>query len=127
MAQSKEQLLEKARIRQNKYFKDDPQKIIARNKAWRKRRRPEYLAGRKRTRMRIREEALVIYGRKCVCCGETEIKFLAFDHINGRKGLSRVDPTSNYKRLIKDKPTDIQILCHNCNMAKGFYGQCPHK
>lgn len=20
-----------------------------------------------------------------------------------------------------------QVLCHNCNMAKGFWGVCPHK
>jgi hypothetical protein len=20
-----------------------------------------------------------------------------------------------------------QLLCHNCNMAKGFYGLCPHQ
>lgn len=24
-------------------------------------------------------------------------------------------------------PDGFQTLCHNCNMAKGFYGICPHK
>jgi hypothetical protein len=24
-------------------------------------------------------------------------------------------------------PPGHQVLCHNCNMAKQFYGQCPHK
>jgi len=23
-------------------------------------------------------------------------------------------------------PTGFQLLCHNCNLAKGFYGKCPH-
>ena len=21
----------------------------------------------------------------------------------------------------------FQVLCHNCNMSKGFYGYCPHE
>lgn len=25
-----------------------------------------------------------------------------------------------------DYPKGFQILCHNCNMSKGFYGYCPH-
>ena len=41
-------------------------------------------------------------GYKCTCCGETEPKFLSIDH------------------------TGYQILCHNCNMALGSYGYCPH-
>lgn len=24
-------------------------------------------------------------------------------------------------------PNGFQVLCHNCNMAKGFYGKCPHQ
>jgi hypothetical protein len=28
-------------------------------------------------------EMLSAYGGKCVCCGESEYKFLAIDHING--------------------------------------------
>lgn len=23
-------------------------------------------------------------------------------------------------------PDGFQVLCHNCNMAKGFYSRCPH-
>ena len=26
-----------------------------------------------------------------------------------------------------NSPKGFQILCHNCNMAKGFYGKCPHQ
>lgn len=24
-------------------------------------------------------------------------------------------------------PKGFQVLCHNCNLAKGFYGKCPHQ
>ena len=24
-------------------------------------------------------------------------------------------------------PKGFQILCHNCNVAKGLYGECPHE
>lgn len=24
-------------------------------------------------------------------------------------------------------PSGHQVLCHNCNLAKGFYGECPHE
>ncbi len=24
-------------------------------------------------------------------------------------------------------PQGFRILCHNCNMARGFYGRCPHE
>jgi hypothetical protein len=23
-------------------------------------------------------------------------------------------------------PTGFRVLCHNCNLAIGFYGYCPH-
>ena len=28
---------------------------------------------------------------------------------------------------VNDYPDGFQVLCHNCNMAKGIYGKCPHK
>jgi hypothetical protein len=24
-------------------------------------------------------------------------------------------------------PDTFQLLCHNCNLARGFYGTCPHQ
>ena len=71
---------------------------------------------------------------KCACCGEKEYKFLSIDHINGggnkhRKemGLKDGKGGSIYCWLIQNNfPKGFQVLCHNCNMAKGFYGKCPH-
>ncbi|OLS16011.1 MAG: hypothetical protein RBG13Loki_0389 [Promethearchaeota archaeon CR_4] len=70
---------------------------------------------------------------KCACCGENEIKFLAIDHINGggtrhRKTMVNGKGGNMAAWLLKNGlPEGYQILCHNCNMAKGFWGSCPHK
>jgi hypothetical protein len=71
------------------------------------------------------------YGGKCACCGEDTYEFLAIDHINGggneqRKVVGGGDGMVRW--LIKNNyPEGFQVLCHNCNMAKGFYEECPHK
>lgn len=73
------------------------------------------------------------YGNKCACCGEAQYEFLAIDHIDGngnahRKAISNGRKNGHiYGWLIKNEfPKGFQILCHNCNLAKGFYGVCPH-
>jgi predicted restriction endonuclease len=88
---------------------------------------------RERTRRKeLRTECITHYGGKCACCGEKRYEFLAIDHINGggskmRKGI-RKGGNSFYLWIIKNSfPTDLRILCHNCNLSLGFYGYCPHK
>jgi ribosomal protein L37AE/L43A len=70
----------------------------------------------------------------CACCGETEIKFLSLDHVNGlspeekAKGRHRTGGHSFYSKLkVQGYPTGYQVYCYNCNCAKGFYGKCPHQ
>ena len=81
---------------------------------------------------KLRKEVLDAYGSECWCCGEDEIKFLSIDHklgggVQHRKKLTE-DGTTLYLWLRKNKfPKGYQVLCHNCNLAKGFYGSCPHK
>lgn len=67
---------------------------------------------------------------KCNCCGIDTIEFMAIDHINGgghqhRKSLG---VGGNFYSWLKrnNYPPGFQVLCHNCNLAKGFYGECPH-
>ena len=67
---------------------------------------------------------------KCACCGESEIKFLCIDHVNndGAKHRKEIGSIGIYGWLKKNNfPNGFQVLCHNCNCAKGFYGKCPHK
>ena len=68
----------------------------------------------------------------CACCGYSDIRFLSVDHIDGRKNLSVKEKKLNshylWKYLIKTGlPSGYQILCHNCNIAKGQEKYCPHQ
>lgn len=81
----------------------------------------------------LRQKVFDILGNCCTCCGESIFEFLAIDHINGggrqerlsvRRGSEGWSMYILSQENIKEK---YQILCHNCNMAKGFYGTCPHK
>lgn len=86
---------------------------------------------------RKRFSVLQYYGGtipKCACCGETQLEFLCIDHMNGngnahrRKIWDRRAGGNIYQWLMaNDLPSGFQVLCHNCNCAKGFYGACPHQ
>lgn len=86
---------------------------------------------------RARIEALTHYSGgtpKCACCGETHIEFLAIDHIAGGGNRHRESIGMGKGRggslafwLRKNGyPEGYRVLCHNCNMAIGHYGYCPH-
>jgi hypothetical protein len=70
----------------------------------------------------------------CACCPNETVNFLEFlaiDHVAGggnqhRKALGGGDKV--YRWLVSNGyPEGFQVLCHNCNCAKGFYGECPHE
>ena len=89
-------------------------------------------------RQKLRREALMAYGgARCVCCGEITLEFLGIDHIDGG-GSKHFDPQYGGKKKLgsvglyrwlkaHNYPSGYQVLCHNCNLAKGFYGICPHQ
>ena len=93
---------------------------------------PEARNAPQRARNRkLRLDALAAYGSVCACCGETTEQFLGIDHINGGGNAHRKENGllgNNLNRWLKknDYPPEFQVLCHNCNLAKGFYGKCPH-
>lgn len=68
----------------------------------------------------------------CACpgCGVVIDEFLSIDHINGGGNKHRnggPQKVNIYSWLRKNNfPAGFQILCMNCNTAKGFYGECPH-
>lgn len=100
---------------------------------------PEYV---RKTKIRIKEyqrkvkiEVFNHYSNediRCQCCNEKEIKFLCLDHIDGgggeeRKRLNGRGGVIFYAYLKAHKyPEGYQLLCFNCNGAKGIYGFCPH-
>ena len=89
-------------------------------------------AAKARGRKRARLEALKHYSDgklECACCGEDEYRFLALDHINGggSKDRKKFGPSFVYWLKAQGWPPGFQVLCHNCNMAKHWYGICPHQ
>ena len=111
--------------------------------------RPEYKAKQKKHLTKQRLKVLQYYSKHlsnndipcCRCCGEkSHIEFLSIDHIAGKREMdsepelmklgysSRFASNGLVRWITKNNfPKGFQILCHNCNMAKGFYGKCPHE
>ncbi len=112
--------------------------------------RPENKAKAKKSKDESRLKILQTYSKRlsnsnipcCKCCGENfHVDFLAVDHIAGKKQMdsepelvklgysSKLHPDSLQIWIIKnDFPPYFQILCHNCNTAKGLKdnnNQCP--
>jgi hypothetical protein len=75
---------------------------------------------------------LAHYGGCCRCCGESTDELLSIDHIEGggnqhRKAINRYG-TDMYRWLkAQGFPPGFRVLCHNCNLARGRYGYCPHE
>jgi len=79
----------------------------------------------------------------CRCCGLKDYaEFLSLDHIAGKKEMDsepelvKLGYSSNFKStslsvwIVKNNfPKGFQILCHNCNQAKGYSkdNKCPHE
>lgn len=69
----------------------------------------------------------------CKCCGEDIVEFLQIDHIHGG-GSKESKSYGNHREFFLDiirgiRPvSDLQVLCANCNHAKGRAGGvCPHE
>lgn len=86
-----------------------------------------------RHRARLRAEMVKAYGGKCMCCGESEPKFLQLDHIHNDGHVDRKRHKTSTKLFASLRrlgwPQDRhQLLCANCNFGKLMNGgKCPHK
>ncbi len=99
----------------------DAYRIAARS--WRKNYDREY-----------KEQAIGAYGGHCKCCGEDRIEFLSLDHVANdgkerRLSGEHLGGVMFYRQLRKQGFPDVglQVLCMNCNIAKYWYGRCPHE
>lgn len=102
-------------------------------KAWRD--RTGYSGKRKALWRERRLEVLSHYcggqAPHCACCGEQQIEFLSLDHVDGggNQHKRRIGRGWTLMRWLQANgyPDGYQVLCHNCNQAKGYYGVCPHQ
>jgi hypothetical protein len=89
----------------------------------------------RKVRQKLRHDVLVHYSGglpTCSCCGEKHDEFLSIDHINGggtdHRRMIGSSRTIYHWLVNNDFPPGFQVLCMNCNFAKGrAYGNCPHK
>lgn len=119
------------------YRKNYPDVGRESNKLWQKR-HPEKANAKSRrwynkNKNLLFTQILNHYGSKCACCGENTTEFLVVDHVNNngaehRRSLVGHKTLKTYKDIIDlGFPSDYQILCNNCNIAKNQYKICPHK
>ena len=117
----------------------------------------QILDKQKDKRLKTRHSVLVSFSKRmsntnkptCACCGlDDHIDFLSLDHIQGRKQMDNIKEITDigysselqfYNLLVwireheylKSLETQyFQVLCHNCNFAKGMVKnklKCPHK
>ena len=78
----------------------------------------------------LRKEVIEHYGGKCAYCGQDRIEFLCLDHIDNGRG-NPADRSHGAGKVFyswvkrNNYPTNLQVLCHNCNMAKELYNIKP--
>lgn len=69
------------------------------------------------------------YGAECKCCGEKTLEFLHLDHVRNDGNTHRKTLQGSIYSWARRHhyPNTLQVLCANCNLAKEFYGICPHE
>lgn len=86
-----------------------------------------------RSLQEVRCLALGRYGMVCACCGEKEVRFLSFDHVENDGKLARSKGMYGkrlYAWIAKQgaPPETLRVLCFNCNLGRQFNGGvCPHQ
>lgn len=85
-------------------------------------------------RRKLKREVLAHYSNgepRCLCCGESHVEMLTLDHVNNdgkQDRLVRGIGMTFYAKLKRDGyPDGLQTLCFNCNIARAFFGKCPHQ
>ena len=72
----------------------------------------------KRYHWQTRKRAILKLGGKCMNCGETNLRVLQLNHINGG-GTPERKRRNSYQismDVLKEKRTDIDVRCANCNI-----------
>lgn len=123
------------------YRKTRKSEAAARSRAWAANNPERAAARRARYLVRIRREVFEHYGWTCVCCGYADSRFLTLDHANGNGGQERIARyganSGGAKNTIQQTyydyrkqgrwRDDLQVMCWNCNCAKGNGPWCPHE
>lgn len=100
------------------------------NKTWNRDHRERIAISKKKSLQEIKKKVFDHYGNFCVCCGETESKFLTIDHTYGGGAQHRKEVgegSTFYSWLVKNEfPEGFRTLCYNCNIGRKN-DLCPHE
>jgi len=137
----------KAKIKEKRDRPEEKAKVKIYGKKWREENREQHRAVTRssvnRSRLERKQKVFSHYSNgslKCACCGVQGLEFLTVDHIISRKTMesdlqlmkmgysAKLHGKDLYYWLEKNNfPSGFQILCWNCNFAKGSLGKCPHE
>ncbi len=122
--------LEKA-VERNRRKRTSPDFVAsesARVSEWNRRNPERRKAAFKKEQRELKRSVRERYGGVCKCCGERRPEFLTIDHVDGGGSAHRKQVGCVYRWLKRQGfPSGFQVLCYNCNCAKGFFGRCPHE
>lgn len=139
---------EKIKIQRKEYYQNNKGKICKQDKIYYQKNKDRIKEYQQKNKDRIKEYKLENklqvfnhysnYDIKCNCCGERQMEFLSIDHINNDGAKHVRYEGAKYKLsggnlvnwLIQNNfPSGFQILCMNCNWAKGLDSEhlCPHQ
>jgi hypothetical protein len=124
---------ERAKQIKKKEYEKNKKTYVDRAVEWQKENRKRRQDINATWRWKQRLKVIEAYGGACACCKEVIPEFLSIDHINNDGYIKRLNGEKSgaalYKKLEKlGYPKDeYQLLCMNCNFAKGHFGFCPHE
>lgn len=85
----------------------------------------------KKERAKLKLDMIKALGGKCECCGESHLYFLTLDHRNnnGPEHREKFNEQQIYRLARRENfdKSKWQLLCMNCNFAKGHFKECPHR
>lgn len=73
----------------------------------------------------LRMKVLKRFGRRCMCCGSTPDD-TAVSGAKIRLVVDHIKPLANFWQL-RLVPSNLQILCDECNMGKGAWDETDHR
>ena len=122
---------ERGRRASQKYYYANREALLAKAKERGERNRDALRARGVARRAAMKNRIFALLGSACACCGEAERSFLTLDHKHGGGRIHFMvrGTWGTYLDVLKmENASDhYQILCANCNMAKGRHGVCPHQ
>ncbi len=128
----RERNLEQDREARRAWVEANRDEYNAKQRAWSERNRDHVRRYYRDYMANLRDEGIAAYGGVCACCGEADSRFLTIDHILGYAQTPVKAP--RFGKLLwgwlkkNGWPRDyFQVLCFNCNCAKGIYSACPHR